>query len=94
MKKSVFKPILAGIIVGAALFFIPFFLLRGLLLFFVISAIVRLAIFRGAQRRGRYYGFYGHQSVWDNEGYVPLKQKYNEMNFRNGNGKETIIVIE
>ncbi len=52
MIRSIFKPILAGILVGVALFFIPFFLLRVLIVFLIIGGLFRL--FGGRGFRGRY----------------------------------------
>ncbi len=52
MRRSIVKPILAGIFIGAALFFMPFFLLRVLIVFLIVGALFRL--FGGRRFRGRY----------------------------------------
>jgi hypothetical protein len=52
MTGSILKPILAGMLIGAALFFMPFFLLRVLVVFLIIGALFRL--FGGRGFRGRY----------------------------------------
>ena len=52
MTTSFFKPILAGILIGAALFFMPFFLLRVLIVFLIIGGLFRL--FGGRGFRSRY----------------------------------------
>lgn len=55
MTKQVLKPVLIGILVGAALFIMPFFLLRALLFFLLIGGLIRLF-------RGRVFGgWYGHK---------------------------------
>lgn len=46
MNKSIVKPIVAGILLGAAAFFMPFFLLRTILFFGVIGILFRLFIGR------------------------------------------------
>lgn len=54
MIRSIFKPVLAGIVAGAAVFFAGFFLLRILLFFFVIGAVIR---FFSRRRRMVYHGY-------------------------------------
>jgi len=51
MKTSFFKPIIAGILIGAALFFFGFFILRVVLAFLIIAAIFRFFIRRSLRRR-------------------------------------------
>jgi hypothetical protein len=46
MKKSSFKPIIAGMLTGAALFFMPFFLWRVFAFFLIGGAFFRLFIGR------------------------------------------------
>ena len=46
MKKSIFKPIIAGILTGAVLFMFGFLLLRIVLFFLIIGAIFRFFIKR------------------------------------------------
>lgn len=57
------KPILAGILIGAALFFMPFFVLRVVIVFLIIGALFRL--FAG-RRFGRGYGRGFHHAYADN----------------------------
>jgi len=57
------KPILAGILIGAALFFMPFFVLRVVVVFLIIGAMFRL--FRG-RRFSRGYGRGLHHAYADN----------------------------
>ena len=49
MNRSILKPIVAGALIGAALFFIPFFVLRVIALFLIAGLIFRL--FAGRRRR-------------------------------------------
>lgn len=51
MKNSILKPIVAGVILGAALFFIPFFVLRVAAAVLIAGALFRLF----AERRFRRY---------------------------------------
>ena len=51
MKQGIIKPVLAGILLGAALFFIPFFVLR-VAVFLLIIGIV-FSFFAGRRRFGR-----------------------------------------
>ena len=52
---NILRPIIAGILIGAALFFMPFFFVRILLFFLIIGAIFRLII--GRRFRGYRGGF-------------------------------------
>ena len=58
MKRSIFKPIIAGILLGAAIFMFGFFLLRTLVFFLLVGAIVRFFIVRRFRRNfSRYQSF-------------------------------------
>ncbi|MEP7319337.1 MAG: hypothetical protein ABI921_11365 [Panacibacter sp.] len=58
MKKSIFKPILAGILLGAAIFMFGLFLLRALVFFLIVGAIARFFIVRRFRRNfSRYSKF-------------------------------------
>jgi len=57
MNRGIIKPIVGGIVLGAALFFIPFFLLRVVAFVIIVGAIFRL--FAGRRRFGR--GFNEHR---------------------------------
>jgi hypothetical protein len=83
MMKQFIKPIIVGILAGAALFVIPFFLFRALLLFLIIGALFRLL------RGRRYWGWRGsrfsdfHPAFADtirnmsDEEYNAFRQKFN-----------------
>lgn len=58
MYYRIFKPIIIGILIGAALFFMPFFILRVFLFFFIIGAIFRFFWWR-------------RWSGWNGPGYGP-----------------------
>ena len=51
----IFKAIMIGILTGAALFFLPFFILRGFLFILFIGFIIRLFAF-GRFHRGGFGG--------------------------------------
>lgn len=54
MNRSILKPIVAGVLIGAALFFIPFFVLR-VVAFFLIAVLV-FRLLAGSRRRfGRHF---------------------------------------
>lgn len=57
MNRSIVKPIVAGVFLGAALFFIPFFILRVVTFILIVGLIFRL--FAGRRRFGRNFG--GHR---------------------------------
>ncbi len=52
MDREIIKPILIGILLGAALFIMPFFLIGAIMFFLIIGALFRL--FRG-RRFGRWH---------------------------------------
>jgi hypothetical protein len=52
MKKSIFKPIIAGVLAGAALFFMPFFLLRLFAFFLIAGLFFRFFIGRRMRKHG------------------------------------------
>ena len=56
MNRNIVKPVVAGILIGAALFFIPFFVLR-------VAAFILIAglIFRLFTGRRRFSGNFGNQ---------------------------------
>lgn len=91
MTRSILKPILAGILIGAALFFMPFFLLRVLLVFLIIGGLFRL--FRGSGFPGR-YGRNFHPAFADNirnmsdDEYNQYKQRFENCGSKT-NSKQT-----
>jgi len=91
MKRSIFKPISAGILIGAALFFIPFFLLRVLIVFLIIGALFRLfgrRGFRGRYGRGFHPAFADKIRNMSDEEYNQYKQNIERWN-GNNNSKQT-----
>ena len=57
MNRNILRPIVAGILIGAALYFLPFFFLRVFLIILLISFAFRF--FWGWGWRSRYYrGFH------------------------------------
>jgi hypothetical protein len=50
MSRSIIKAILAGAFIGAALFFMPFFILRVIIFFFLIRLLFRVFVFRRFSR--------------------------------------------
>jgi hypothetical protein len=91
MKRSIFKPILAGILIGAALFFIPFFLLRVLIVFLIIGGLFRLfggRGFRGRYNRGFHPAFADKIRNMSDEEYNQYKQNIERWD-GNNNSKQT-----
>lgn len=91
MKKSILKPIAAGMLIGAIAFIMPFFLLRAFLFILIIGGLIRL--FAG-RRFGRGFGGARFRPVFadkirnmSEDEYAQFKQKFQR---RCGNGnKET-----
>lgn len=54
MNRGILKPIAGGVLLGAALFFIPFFVLRVIAFLLIVGLIFRL--FSGRRRFGRHFG--------------------------------------
>lgn len=76
MTKQILKTILAGILAGAALFIMPFFLLRILVFVLIIGAVIRLL--GGGRRRWHGRGRYAFAEKFNNmteEERVAFKQK-------------------
>ena len=46
MNRSVWRPIAIGVLVGTAAYFMPFFMLKGFLFFFLIAGLFRFFFFR------------------------------------------------
>lgn len=82
---KILKPILFGVILGAALFYIPFFLLRIAVIFLIVGGLFRL--FRGRRgwkggphgpggfRSGYRLAFADKVRAMSDEEYVQFKQK-------------------
>ena len=77
---NIVRPIIAGILIGAALFFVPFFFVRFLLFVLVIGAIFRFFIgrrFRG-YRRGFDAAFTDNIRNMSDEEYNRFKQNVDQ----------------
>ncbi|GAB3016775.1 hypothetical protein GCM10027051_21660 [Niabella terrae] len=80
MNRSVLKPIIAGVIIGAAFFFMPFFILRVAIVVLIVIGLLRL--FGGHRyRRGfggpqRFAGFADKIRNMSEEEYQQFKQKF------------------
>jgi len=77
---SILKPMIAGILIGAALFFMPFFFVRFILFFLVIGAIFRFFIGRRywGYRRGFDANFTDNIRNMSDEEYNRFKQNINQ----------------
>ncbi len=85
MNNTLLKSILAGLLLGAALFILPFFLLRVALFFLLIGAIFRLFRGRGG-RRGRGAGR-GYMPAFTDRIRQMNDDEYNEFKQRFGRGR-------
>lgn len=81
MNRSIFKSVIAGILLGTAAFFMPFFLLKALFFIFIISAIFRMVMWRK-----HYWGSWQYIAYSDKirnmseEEYNEFKNKMNKWN--------------
>lgn len=78
---NIIRPVIAGILIGAALFFMPFFFVRFILFFLIIGAIFRFFIgrrFRGGYRRGFHAAFTDNIRNMSDEEYSRFKQNLNQ----------------
>ena len=98
---KIIRAIAIGAITGAALFFLPFFILRGLLFILFIGFIIRLIAF-GAWRRGGWRGR-GFNTRFADEIRSMSDEEYNrfKQNFYNGCGRgfrnnqpDTIVTVD
>ena len=85
MNINIIKSILAGLLLGAALFIMPFFLIRLVLFLVLISVLFRLfggRRFRGGWDRGRGFGympaFADRIREMSDEEYTVFKQRYDQ----------------
>lgn len=80
MNISILKPIVAGIIIGAALFFMPFFVLRVAVVVLIVGALIRLfggrRFGRGAGRRGMFPAFADKIRNMSDEEYAQFRQRF------------------
>ena len=77
---NIVRPIIAGILIGAVLFFMPFFFVRILLFFLIIGAIFRFFIGRRSwgYRRGFDSSFTDNIRNMSDEEYNRFKQTVNQ----------------
>lgn len=79
MNRSIVKPVLAGILIGLGLFFIPFFMLRVVLFLLIAGLVFRL--FAGRRRHfggpfgERRLAFTDHIRNMSEEEYAQFKQR-------------------
>jgi len=79
MNKSILKPVIAGVLIGFGLFFIPFFILRVVLFLLIAGLVFRL--FAGRRRHfggpfaERRLAFTDHIRHMSDEEYVQFKQR-------------------
>lgn len=91
MTKQVLKSIVTGILIGAALFILPFLILRIALFFLLISTAMRLL---GGRRFGRGNGYRFNRHFADEirntseDEYLHFKQK-----FRKGGSQSSSQII-
>lgn len=98
----IFRAIIIGALTGAALFFLPFFFLRGILFFLFIGLIIRFAIGRRFRRGG--FGGRGFTPMFADKIRSMNDEEYNQFtqHFYNANGRgyrrnnqpDTVITID
>jgi len=91
---KIIRPVFAGILAGAALFFLPFFILRFFFFFLIIGFVFRFFIggrgFRGNYRRSFTPSFTDNIRNMSDEEYSNFKQNfYNGCGWNNNAAKET-----
>jgi len=84
MTTRILRPIFAGIVLGAAVFFFPFFLLRVLLIVLVIGALFTLFRRRGYGRhyRGYYLSFADKVRNMTEDEYRAFKERCEHTHYR------------
>ncbi|GAB4031060.1 hypothetical protein [Spirosoma jeollabukense] len=85
MNNNLLRSILAGLLLGVALFVMPFFLIRLVFFFVIIGVLFRLfggGRFRGGWGRGRGFGympaFADRIRQMSDEEYTAFKQRYHQ----------------
>ncbi len=81
MNKSILKTIVAGILLGSAAFYMPFFLIRGFLFILIIGAILRLFV---RPRFGKRFSGRGFQMVFADKIRTMSDEEY--AGFKQGSG--------
>ncbi len=91
MRTQILRPIVIGILLGAAIFIMPFFLLRAVIIILIIGALLRL-FFKGRHYRrgfGSYPVFTDKIRNMTDEEYNAFKQKYQGCGGYNRNRETT-----
>ncbi len=80
MNRSIVKPIIGGVLIGAALFFIPFFLLRVAVLVLIVGLLFRLfgrgSWGPGSRRQERFTRFADKVRNMTDEEYAQFKERF------------------
>lgn len=78
MNRGIIKSVIGGALIGAALFFAPFFILKTMLFFFFIGAIFRMLFWRRMYHWGKprmYMAMADKVRNMSEEEYTELKSK-------------------
>ena len=65
---------MAGVLLGAVAYYVPFFLVKAILFIFIVGALFRL--FRGGRGRWRQFAFADRIRAMSEEEYAAFKNKY------------------
>ncbi|WP_114792171.1 hypothetical protein U0035_10005 [Niabella yanshanensis] len=80
MNRSILKPVIAGALIGAALFFIPFFVLRVAVFVLIVGLLFRLFGRRswgpGSRRQERFTRFADKVRNMTDEEYAQFKERF------------------
>ena len=80
MNRSILKPIIAGVLIGAALFFIPFFVLRVVTVVLIVGLLFRLfgrsSWGPGNRRHERFTRFADKVRNMTDEEYAQFKERF------------------
>ncbi|MCH5715127.1 hypothetical protein [Niabella hibiscisoli] len=80
MNRSIVKPIIGGVLIGAALFFIPFFVLRVAVLVLIVGLLFRLfgrgSWGPGSRRHERFTRFADKVRNMTDEEYAQFKERF------------------
>lgn len=80
MNRGIIKSVVGGVLIGTALFFAPFLLLKTMLFFFIIGGIIRMMFWRRMYHWGRpqmYMAMADKVRNMSEEEYAELKNKMN-----------------
>ncbi len=93
MKRTLFKPIVGGLIAGIALFLMPFFLLRIALFFLVVGTLFRIFVRRKFSGMGFGPNFADKIRAMSDEEYAAFKEKFQGHCSRNRTTDEAKMMI-